>query len=40
MKDSALRNKWAKEENILCFEMEAAGRLTRPARLTVVAVVV
>ncbi|PQE07565.1 Pfs domain protein [Rutstroemia sp. NJR-2017a BBW] len=25
MKDSVLRNKWAKERNIICFEMEAAG---------------
>ncbi len=25
MKDSALRDKWAKTRNITCFEMEAAG---------------
>ncbi|KAM3065432.1 hypothetical protein ACMFMF_011154 [Clarireedia jacksonii] len=25
MKDPVLRNKWAKEKNIICFEMEAAG---------------
>ncbi|KAH8588547.1 hypothetical protein B0O99DRAFT_600681 [Bisporella sp. PMI_857] len=25
IKDSTLRNKWAKKENIICFEMEAAG---------------
>lgn len=27
MKDSILRDKWAKDEGILCFEMEAAGKL-------------
>lgn len=26
MKDSILRDKWAKDEGILCFEMEAAGK--------------
>lgn len=30
MKDSALRDKWAKKENIICFEMEAAGNLQAP----------
>lgn len=25
MKDSALRDEWARKENIICFEMEAAG---------------
>ena len=27
MKNAILRDKWAKEENIICFEMEAAGNL-------------
>ena len=26
MKDSVLRDKWAKTDNIICFEMEAAGK--------------
>jgi nucleoside phosphorylase len=26
VKDSAWRDKWAREENITCFEMEAAGK--------------
>jgi hypothetical protein len=26
MKDAILRDKWAREENIICFEMEAAGQ--------------
>ena len=30
MKDATLRDKWAKEENIICFEMEAAGNLQTP----------
>lgn len=30
MKDSTLRDKWAKKENIICFEMEAAGKLNTP----------
>lgn len=25
MKDAVLRDKWARKENIICFEMEAAG---------------
>jgi hypothetical protein len=27
MKDPVLRDKWAKQEKIICFEMEAAGDL-------------
>lgn len=27
MKDAALRDQWARKENIICFEMEAAGEL-------------
>jgi nucleoside phosphorylase len=26
MKDSTLRDEWARKENIICFEMEAAGK--------------
>lgn len=32
MKDAILRDKWAQDEGIICFEMEAAGKFVLPLR--------